>query len=134
MRALDPASLRRAAGALGEEVAAAAAEVGCEATVTPRSSVPPAPMDPGLVGAVEAACVESGRPWRRLVSGAGHDAGRLSEVVPAAMLFVPSHLGISHSPKEHTEGPLLAQGAWVFARAAALALELPSNNGQKSGN
>jgi len=133
MRALDPRSLRRAAEALHEEVAAAAAEAGCEATVTPRSSVPPAPMDPRLVGAVEAACAESGRRWRRLVSGAGHDAGRMAEVVPAAMLFVPSHLGISHSPNEHTEPALLAQGAWVFASAAAKALEFPRDNDHISG-
>jgi len=126
MRALQPAALRRAAALLEAELAEAAGEAGCEFRISPRSSVLPAPMNPRLVAAVEAACVESGRPWRRLVSGAGHDAGRMAEVVPAAMLFVPSHLGVSHSPKEHTNEALLAQGAWVFARAVGKALELPS--------
>ncbi|HEX6350070.1 MAG TPA: hydantoinase/carbamoylase family amidase [Candidatus Dormibacteraeota bacterium] len=132
MRGLESASLRRAAAALAEEVAAAAAEAGCAARITPRSSVAPAPMDPRLVACVEAACEESARPWRRLVSGAGHDAGRMSEVVPAAMLFVPSHEGVSHSPREHTEEAFLAQGAWVFCSAAVKALELPSDIAQKS--
>jgi N-carbamoyl-L-amino-acid hydrolase len=125
LRALDPRSLRQAADALRTELAAAAEEAGCQFRMTPRSSVPPAPMDTRLVEVVEAACAESGRPWRRLVSGAGHDAGRMAEVVPAGMLFVPSHLGVSHSPKEHTDDAFLRLGAWVFQSAVAKALELP---------
>ena len=130
MRALDPLSLRRAAEALRAELAAAAEEAGCGFRMTPRSSVPPAPMDPRLVAALAAACAESGRPWRRLVSGAGHDAGRMAEVVPAGMLFVPSHLGISHSPKEHTDDALLGQGALVFQSAVLRALEFPRTKGE----
>ena len=125
MRALDPRSLRRAAEALHEEVAAAAAEAGCEATVTPRSSVPPAPMDPRLVGAVEAACAESGRRWRRLVSGAGHDAGRMAEVVPAAMLFVPSKNGHSHRPDEETDLTHIVKGVEVLAQTLFRLAYLP---------
>jgi beta-ureidopropionase / N-carbamoyl-L-amino-acid hydrolase len=130
MRALDSGSLHRAAEALRAELAAAAEEAGCQFRLTPRSSVPPAPLDPRLVGAIEAACAESGRPWRRLVSGAGHDAGRMAEVVPAGMLFVPSHLGVSHSPKEHTDDALLDLGALIFQRAVLRALGFPSNKGE----
>jgi N-carbamoyl-L-amino-acid hydrolase len=125
LRALDPSSLLKAAHALRTELAAAGEEAGCQFRMTPRSSVPPAPMDERLVEVLEAACAESGRPWRRLVSGAGHDAGRMAEVVPAGMLFVPSHLGVSHSPKEHTDDALLRLGAWVFQSAVDKALELP---------
>jgi N-carbamoyl-L-amino-acid hydrolase len=130
MRALDPASLRRAAEALRAELVAATEEAGCEFRLTQRSSVPPARMDPRLLGALEAGCAESGRPWRRLVSGAGHDAGRMAEVVPAGMLFVPSHLGVSHSPKEHTDDAFLTLGASVFQHAALKSLEFPSIKGE----
>ena len=39
-----------------------------------------------------------------LATGAGHDAGVLSRVVPTAMLFVRNPTGVSHSPAEHAEG------------------------------
>jgi N-carbamoyl-L-amino-acid hydrolase len=35
-----------------------------------------------------------------LPTGAGHDAGILSEAVPTAMLFVRNPTGVSHSPAE----------------------------------
>jgi len=38
-----------------------------------------------------------------LPSGAGHDAGILSAVVPTAMVFVRNPAGISHAPEEHAE-------------------------------
>ncbi|WP_093617069.1 allantoate amidohydrolase [Streptomyces indicus] len=36
-----------------------------------------------------------------LGTGAGHDAGILSSVIPTAMLFVRNPTGVSHSPAEH---------------------------------
>ncbi|MDT7014375.1 M20 family metallo-hydrolase [Levilactobacillus namurensis] len=47
---------------------------------------------------------------RRLTSGAGHDSGIMSSVVPTAMLFVPSVAGISHAPAELTSPTDLAHG------------------------
>jgi beta-ureidopropionase / N-carbamoyl-L-amino-acid hydrolase len=38
-----------------------------------------------------------------LGTGAGHDAGVLSSVVPTAMLFVRNPTGVSHSPAEFAE-------------------------------
>ena len=38
-----------------------------------------------------------------LPTGAGHDAGVLSPLVPTAMLFVRNPTGVSHSPAEHAE-------------------------------
>lgn len=54
-----------------------------------------------------------------LDTGAGHDAGVLSEVLPTAMLFVRNPSGISHSPEEHVEDGDAEAGA----NALALALE-----------
>jgi acetylornithine deacetylase/succinyl-diaminopimelate desuccinylase-like protein len=84
-------------------------------------------MAASMIAALEAACAGSGRPWRRLVSGAGHDAGRIAGLVPAGMLFVPSRGGVSHSPEEHTEEALLTQGAWVFQSAVLQTLGFPSS-------
>ncbi|WEK13470.1 MAG: allantoate amidohydrolase [Candidatus Microbacterium phytovorans] len=38
-----------------------------------------------------------------LPSGAGHDAGVLSPVVPTAMIFVRNPTGVSHAPEEYAE-------------------------------
>ena len=55
-------------------------------------------------------------------SGALHDAAPIAGVMPAAMLFVPSIKGISHSFDEHTHDADLALGAKAFVGAAASAL------------
>ncbi|HZO28209.1 MAG TPA: Zn-dependent hydrolase, partial [Chloroflexota bacterium] len=47
-------------------------------------------------------CVDLGLPHRVMASGAGHDAQILARRLPAAMLFVPSHAGLSHVPEEWT--------------------------------
>ena len=51
----------------------------------------------------EAAVTALGLPVHRLPSGAGHDAMKLHEVMPQAMLFVRGqNAGISHNPLEAT--------------------------------
>jgi allantoate deiminase len=46
------------------------------------------------------AIAADGVPMARLVSGAGHDAVSLAQIVPVAMLFVRCEGGISHNPRE----------------------------------
>ncbi|AFH62571.1 hydantoinase/carbamoylase family amidase [Paenibacillus caseinilyticus] len=74
-------------------------------------NVLPAPMDARLCEAVEAAAKGLGLRSRRMYSGAGHDAQVFSGSFPAAMLFVPSSKGLSHSPEEYTSPEQLARGA-----------------------
>ncbi|EKY3917482.1 Zn-dependent hydrolase [Enterobacter hormaechei] len=52
-----------------------------------------------------------GLSWRRMTSGAGHDAQMIARIAPAAMIFVPSKDGISHNPAEYTSEEELIQGA-----------------------
>lgn len=57
-------------------------------------------MDPRLVDLVDDAIRKSGCQPHRMVSGAGHDAMILAPKIPAAMIFLRSPGGISHSPEE----------------------------------
>ncbi len=66
----------------------------------PQSSQPAMPMDSHLVRDVEEAIRQARCEPHRMVSGAGHDAMILAEKIPAAMIFLRSPLGISHSPEE----------------------------------
>lgn len=74
----------------------------------------PVRFDAGLVAAIEAAAAARGLSCRRMVSGAGHDAQMMARICPAAMIFVPSTGGISHSPREHTADADLVAGANVL--------------------
>ena len=62
-----------------------------------------APSAPDFQTRWEAAVTRLGLPVHRMPSGAGHDAMKLHEVMPQAMLFVRGqNAGISHNPLEST--------------------------------
>jgi len=72
------------------------------------------------------ACIETveraarsvvGEDYRRIVSGAGHDANYLNTVCPTGMIFVPSVDGISHVEEEYTEWEDVVAGVEVLAGA-----------------
>ncbi|WP_105035786.1 M20/M25/M40 family metallo-hydrolase [Cryobacterium aureum] len=48
-------------------------------------------------------------------TGAGHDAGILTQFVPTAMLFVRNPTGVSHSPEEYVEIADAEAGARALA-------------------
>jgi N-carbamoyl-L-amino-acid hydrolase len=92
----------------------------CPTTLEVVSKAIPAPCDPGMMAALEAAA-EALAPglWQRMPSGAGHDAAVIARHLPAAMLFVPSIGGISHHWTEDTRDEDLALGMEVLGAAAA---------------
>jgi N-carbamoyl-L-amino-acid hydrolase len=62
-----------------------------------------APSDRAWQQRWERAVDALGLPVHRMPSGAGHDAMKLHEVMPQAMLFVRGqNSGISHNPREST--------------------------------
>lgn len=66
---------------------------------------------------IAGAANESGVPYRVMASGAGHDAGYVSLVAPAGMIFVPSRDGLSHAAEEWTDVDDIALGAVLLARS-----------------
>ncbi len=87
-----------------------ASETGVEIKVDMWMDADPVPMDPVLVQAVKEQCDKNGLNYKMMHSGAGHDSQIMAQFVPTAMLFVPSHKGISHSPLEYTEPRDLGEG------------------------
>jgi hydantoinase/carbamoylase family amidase len=94
---------------------AAEERLGLELRETHRKQ--PVTLDPALQDALEAAAKVEGATTLRMPSGAGHDAMVLAHHVPAAMLFVPSRGGLSHTPDEFTPPEQCELGARVLARA-----------------
>ena len=85
-----------------------------------------APSDPAWQQRWEQAVDALGVPLHRLPSGAGHDAMKLHEVMPQAMLFVRGqNAGISHNPLESTTSDDMELAVLAFSGLLAqLALDL----------
>ena len=76
-----------------------------------------APSAPAWQVRWERAVAAAGLPVHRMPSGAGHDAMKLAEVMPQAMLFVRGeNAGISHNPLESTTADDMQLAIEAFAR------------------
>ncbi|MFM8907035.1 MAG: hydantoinase/carbamoylase family amidase, partial [Actinomycetota bacterium] len=87
-----------------------------QVTITRRSLArfEPVVFDDRVVDIVESAARTRGNTVQRMPSGAGHDAQMIARMAPTAMIFVPSHKGLSHNVAEHTDEPDLIAGANVL--------------------
>lgn len=70
----------------------------------------PIKMDKIMNDYLKQSCKQRNYTFLDMHSGAGHDAMVFAKYVPSTIFFVPSHKGISHSPKEWTEIEDLCKG------------------------
>lgn len=115
----DEAMMRRLAERCRAEVDHAATSHGLAAAVDERSLLSPTRLDPAVAEGLAQDAVASGLAWRRMVSGAGHDAQTMARRFPSGLIFAPSIGGVSHAPAEDTAWPDAAAAAAVLARAVA---------------
>lgn len=117
----DTDRLGRMEAIIRETVEEVAATGGFELSFGPLLGLEPVDMDPRLRSALETSA-ESDVPgrWRKMPSGALHDATNVSKLMPVAMLFVPSIGGISHAFGEDTAEPDLVTGLRVLAGAVGV--------------
>ena len=115
-RDADPARLDRMVAIFRDIAAEVAAARDLQVTFDATSVLPPTAMDKAMVELMAGAAERCapGR-WRRMPSGALHDATNLSQVLPTAMVFVPSIGGVSHAFEEDTAHADLVLGAQVLA-------------------
>ncbi len=74
----------------------------CEIAASQLTRVDPAIFEKQVVESIANNACLLGYRTKRMVSGAGHDAQLMASVCPAAMIFIPSKNGISHSVKEYS--------------------------------
>lgn len=91
---------------------------GVTISIHPLEHVLPVKFDLAIVDIIEQTATALDIPFRRMVSGAGHDAQLMAGMCPTAMLFVPSRAGISHNPAEYSSPEDLETGANVLLHAA----------------
>jgi hydantoinase/carbamoylase family amidase len=117
LRPRDPETFATLESWTAEVVAEAATTEGVQASVETEYALAPTTMDGALMAALEAAAADEQVAPLRMTSGSGHDAMIIGRHARAAMLFVPSHQGISHSPREWTDPEDCELGARVLAGA-----------------
>ena len=77
----------------------------------------PVLCDPDLLTALDEVARGFDVGFRRMPSGAGHDAMSMAMICPVGMLFVPSERGISHAPDEYTSPEDCVLGARALLAA-----------------
>jgi N-carbamoyl-L-amino-acid hydrolase len=88
--------------------------IGLKVEETMRAAA--APSDPAWQARWERAVQSLGVPLHRMPSGAGHDAMKLHEIMPQAMLFVRGlNSGISHNPLESSTCDDIELGVDAFS-------------------
>jgi N-carbamoyl-L-amino-acid hydrolase len=78
---------------------------------------PPVRFDQKCIDAVSEAVSGLGYSNQQIVSGAGHDACQVCQVVPTSMIFVPCAGGSSHNEHESAEPEDIEAGANVLLYA-----------------
>ncbi len=115
-RDADETRLDRMAEMVHSTAEGIAADRGLELQRPASSAVPPTKLDARLIRAVESSAEKlAPGQWRRMPSGALHDAANVSLLMPVGMLFVPSIGGVSHDFSEDTAERHLDLGARVLA-------------------
>jgi beta-ureidopropionase / N-carbamoyl-L-amino-acid hydrolase len=95
-------------------------EENVETQCTLLEDVAAANSDPGIQKAIREAAKSLGLATMDLPSAAVQDSQQIAKIAPMGMIFVPSREGISHSPKEFTSWPDIANGAEVLYRVVEL--------------
>ena len=116
IRSWDDEAALRAWEALEKELRAIAERRGCLLEIEETWRLGHSSFDPALVQRVLESADGLGYPSLKMVSGAGHDASYVSQVCPAAMIFVPSIGGRSHVEVERTTWEDCEAGANVLLR------------------
>lgn len=114
LRSADEGKLEAIEKGVREAIAAIAAKRKVEVVFDKVWHKPPTHFNKELVNAVESAAESLGYSHRRITSGAGHDACNLNNVIPTAMVFIPSKDGISHNELESSTQDDCAAGANVL--------------------
>lgn len=101
---------------LKDEISIIAEAEGTTVSIEVLTSDKPVRLNPMVTNAVETACRDLKIPYKRMNSGAGHDAMHMASLGPAGMIFIPCAKGISHNPDESASPADIMTGIDVLTR------------------
>ena len=121
----DEAVLRALADAFQKALAAICRRRQLKFEFTVQGDIKPVASDQQLVAVLDDNAKKLGLRYRRMLSGAAHDAQQVGRIAPMAMIFVPSKNGQSHSPAEWSSWDDIEAGANLMLQTL-LSLAAPS--------
>ena len=124
IRGIDAEDVAATARAVREAAARIADREGTRIRPETLSTDTPVPMDSDVIQTIEAACRRVGVAYRRMPSGAGHDAMNMAKLAPAGMIFIPCRRGVSHNPDEYAAPEDILTGIDVLTETLATLAEL----------
>ncbi len=111
IRDTDANTLRELKNAFRKTLAAIARRKGLYFDYEELSHIEPVACNEHMIALLTEKAQQLGLRFRKMPSGAAHDAQMLAQITPTGMIFTPSREGKSHSPEEWT--------AWEDMQAAA---------------
>lgn len=85
-------------------------ECNVEINIYVNSRKEPIKLNRDIGNLIQKSCEKLGYSYRKMNSGAGHDAMVLSSRWPTAMIFIPCRKGITHNPEEYVSPGALEKG------------------------
>lgn len=117
IREREAGKIRAAWDEIRAEMARLAAAEGVALATEELMFAPPTTFASEVVGAVEAGCRKRGYAYKRMMSGAGHDATYMAQIAPTGMIFVPCKGGKSHCEEEDARWEDIEKGVNVLLDA-----------------
>lgn len=87
---------------------------GATYSVDRKLTITPVQLSGAMLDIMEGSCKDLGYSYKRMPSGAGHDALAIGQSIDTVMIFVPSKDGRSHCPVEHTEYEAFSKAVQVL--------------------
>ena len=87
---------------------------GATYSVDRKLTITPVQLSGAMLDIMEGSCKDLGYSYKRMPSGAGHDALAIGQSIDTVMIFVPSKEGRSHCPVEHTEYEAFSKAVQVL--------------------
>ena len=123
IRGVDHESIVDTLQELKDEISLIAEAEGVTISIEVLTSDKPVRLHSLVINAVEAACKELKVSYRRMNSGAGHDAMHMASLGPSGMIFIPCAKGISHNPEESASPSDIMSGIDVLTRTVRILAE-----------
>ena len=114
VRSQNAAYIEDIVAKIRSELDAVCARNGSSYVMDNKLTIAPVCLSEKMRASLEQCCKERGYSYRRMLSGAGHDALAIGLVLETVMVFVPSKDGRSHCPVEWTEYRDIAKAVTVM--------------------
>lgn len=89
----------------------------CSIKIKSLGCKPAVSLDPSLIELIKYTAQKMEMKTIIMPSGASHDSSPMANIMPTAMIFVPSHEGISHAKGEYTPDKNIVLGAELLLKS-----------------